>query len=109
MLLRWPLLYRVVFEAWKMLARGTDAGRSGLNEVGRQLMGWPLNSRLNRPLRKFWAIPRLFSVFDKQPLVTKFVISIETLPGTCVAKSYPACAYQKRKRSNASVSYEPHH
>src|SRR6267378_1371753 len=29
---RWPLLYRVVFEAWKMLARGTNARRSGLNE-----------------------------------------------------------------------------
>jgi hypothetical protein len=46
---------------------------------------------------------------DKQPLVTKFEISIETLPGMCVAKGYPACGYQKRKRSNASVSYEPHH
>jgi hypothetical protein len=47
--------------------------------------------------------------FDKQPLVTKFEISIETLPGICVAKGSPACGYQKRKRSNASVSYEPHH
>ena len=38
---RWPLLYRVVFEAWKMLARGTNAGRSGLNEGGRQLGDGP--------------------------------------------------------------------
>jgi hypothetical protein len=49
------------------------------------------------------------SRFDKQPLVTKFEISIETLPAMCAAKGYPACAYQKRKRSNASVSYEPYH
>jgi len=39
MLPRWPLLYRVVFEARKMLARGTNAERSGLNEGGHQLMG----------------------------------------------------------------------
>ena len=71
--------------------------------------GWHLNSRLNRPLRKFWALPRHVFRFDKQPLVTKFEISIEALPGMCAAKGYAACAYRKRKRSNASVSYEPHH
>ena len=71
--------------------------------------GWHLNSRLNRPLRKFWALPRHVFRFDKQPLVTKFEISIEALPGMCAAKGYAACAYRKRKRSNVSVSYEPHH
>ena len=49
------------------------------------------------------------SRFDKQPLVTKSEISIKALSGLCMAKGYAACAYQKRKRSNASVSYEPHH
>ena len=33
---RCPLPYRVVFEAWKILTRGTNAGRCGLNEGGRQ-------------------------------------------------------------------------
>ena len=107
---RWPLVYRVAFASWKISTRGTNAERSGLNEGGRPwLGGWHLNSRLNRPLRKFWALPRHVFRFDKQPLVTKFDISIETLPGTCVAKGYPAYAYQERKRSNTSVSYEPHH
>jgi hypothetical protein len=49
------------------------------------------------------------SRFDKQPLVTKFEISIAALSGLWMAKGYAACAYQRRKRSNASVSYEPHH
>src|SRR6266478_7211563 len=45
--------------SWKISTRGTNAERSGLNEGGRQWTGdGPLNSRLNRPLRKFWALPR---------------------------------------------------
>jgi len=45
--------------SWKISTRGTNAERSGLNEGGRRWMGdGPLNSRLNRPLRKFWALPR---------------------------------------------------
>jgi hypothetical protein len=37
------------------------------------------------------------SRFDKQPLVTKFEISIETLPGMCAAKGYPHVRTKKEK------------
>jgi hypothetical protein len=36
---RWPLVYRVVFEACKISTLGANAERSGLNEGGRLLMG----------------------------------------------------------------------
>jgi hypothetical protein len=34
---------------------------------------------------------------DKQPLVTKFEISIETLPGMCVANGYRHVGTKKEK------------
>jgi len=36
--------------------------------------------------------------FDKQPLVTKFEISIETLPSMCVAKRLPGMWVPKKKK-----------
>jgi len=95
---RWPLVHRVVFEAWKISTRGTNAERSGLNEGGRQWMGdGPLNSRFKSTAAQILGASLACSRLDKQPLVTKFEISIETLSGLCVAKGYAACGYQKEK------------
>jgi hypothetical protein len=107
---RWPLVYQVVFESWNISTRSTNAGRSGLNEGGRQWMGnGPPELTVKSTAAQILGASSACSRFDKQPLVIKFEISIEALPGMCTAKGYAACAYQKRKRSNASVSYEPHH
>jgi hypothetical protein len=71
--------------------------------------GWPPELKVKSTATQILGASSACSRFDKQPLVTKFEISIEALSGLCMAKGYAACAYQKRKRSNASVSYEPHH
>jgi hypothetical protein len=99
----------LVFESRKISTRGTNAGRSGLNEGGRPWMGIAPELKVKSTAAQILGASSACSRFDKQPLVTKFEISIETLPGMCMAKGYPACTYQKRKRSNASMSYEPHH
>jgi hypothetical protein len=70
---------------------------------------WPPELTVKSTAAQILGASSACSRFDKQPLVTKFEISIEALPGMYMAKGYAACAYQKRKRSNASVSYEPHH
>ena len=71
--------------------------------------GWPPELKVKSTAAQILSASSARSRFDKQPLVTKFDISIEALSGMCMAKGDAACAYQKRKRSNASVSYEPHH
>jgi hypothetical protein len=71
--------------------------------------GWLPELKVKSTAAQILGASSACSRFDKQPLVTKFEISIEALPGMCVAKGYAACAYQKRKRSNASMNYEPHH
>ena len=71
--------------------------------------GWPPELKVKSTAAQILGASSACSRFDKQPLVTKFEISIKALSGLCMAKGYAAYAYKKRKRSNASVSYEPHH
>src|SRR6266850_2530637 len=71
--------------------------------------GWPPELKVKSTAAQILGASSAYSRFDKQPLVTKYEISIEALSGLCMAKDYAACAYQKRKMSNTSVSYEPHH
>jgi len=73
-------------------------GRSGLNGGGRIDGGWPPELKVKSTAAQILGASLACSRFDKQPLVTKFEISIEALSGLCMAKGYAACAYQKKKK-----------
>ena len=96
---RWPLVHRVVFEAWKRYRRAART-RSDPAWTKEAANGWgmPPEFKVKSTVAQILGASSACSRFDKQPLVTKFEISIETLPGMCMAKGYAACAYRKKKK-----------